>query len=589
MALTDYDKRNLSAAQQAAVEKATADWNAANARGDTAGMQAAHDAAERARNSAGYTSDSWGSYSGKVSSGTGSGGRSGGDGYSGAGYYFDSNAATRTDYSGADPTKTYDVHGNVTGDRNSGQTQQLQQQAVPNVDYQQQLAAQYQQQLEAQQSQIAAQYQQQMEAQQAQYAAQQAKSEELIKQLREQYEGAQSQYAQALAEQKAAQEAAVNKAVNGLEGQKEDVSTAYSDLYRQAYIDKMNAQKNINQRLAAQGVTGGAAESTLLGLNTSYADALRKAEQSRIGALSDLDRAITDTRLTGDIESANATASSIREQTDKNAEVLQNLINRYDTLAARAQAYDREDAQRADAYAREDAQRAEAYNRTDAANSLSWARELALQMISQGNLPDDETLSAAGMSEAQARSLLPQVATNSYTPTWSQAQVLNAAQAAAKSGEALSGSMLRDYNYYMYGDPEYSGERAASTSSAYAPSAGTSRVSYNNGGLTNAEVAQIQSAFGLDADGYWGPNSQKNTGYASAAEALNALREIAETPTAPSTGGTMTSSAALNAAVANAATVEGQILYLNQLRENGSISEAQFNDLANSLTGPRYK
>lgn len=72
MALTDYDRQNLSSSQQAAVEKATSDWNAAYARGDTAGMTAAHNAAEAARNSAGYKSDSYGNYSGSTSSGSSS-------------------------------------------------------------------------------------------------------------------------------------------------------------------------------------------------------------------------------------------------------------------------------------------------------------------------------------------------------------------------------------------------------------------------------------------------------------------------------------------------------------------------------------
>ena len=44
----------------------------------------------------------------------------------------------------------------------------------------------------------------------------------------------------------------------------------------QLYIDRMNNQKEIDQRMAAQGITGGAAESTLLGLGTQYEDALRQ-------------------------------------------------------------------------------------------------------------------------------------------------------------------------------------------------------------------------------------------------------------------------------------------------------------------------
>ncbi len=42
MALTEYDKKTLSASQQAGVAAATQKWNEANARGDAAGMAAAH-------------------------------------------------------------------------------------------------------------------------------------------------------------------------------------------------------------------------------------------------------------------------------------------------------------------------------------------------------------------------------------------------------------------------------------------------------------------------------------------------------------------------------------------------------------------
>lgn len=67
MALTDYDKKNLTQSQQKEVEAATKEWNDANARGDKAGMAAASQKAQAVRNSAGYTSDSSGNYSGMYS------------------------------------------------------------------------------------------------------------------------------------------------------------------------------------------------------------------------------------------------------------------------------------------------------------------------------------------------------------------------------------------------------------------------------------------------------------------------------------------------------------------------------------------
>lgn len=59
--VSSKDQSSLSKAQQSAVEKAANDYNAAAARGDTAGMAAAHAAAEAVRNSAGYSGGADGS------------------------------------------------------------------------------------------------------------------------------------------------------------------------------------------------------------------------------------------------------------------------------------------------------------------------------------------------------------------------------------------------------------------------------------------------------------------------------------------------------------------------------------------------
>lgn len=180
-------------------------------------------------------------------------------------------------------------------------------------------------------------------------------------------------YAQALKNQQAANDAAVEKAVASLEGQKEDTNQSYANLFRQLYIDKMKSKKNIDQRMAAQGVTGGAAESTLLGLNTSYEEALRQGEQERIGTLGDLDQAITDTRLTGDITNAEAAAANARERGAGYASVLQGLLS---------QEYSR--------------------TNTEKAN----ARQTALAILQTGNMASEELLEAAGISSADAAAIV---------------------------------------------------------------------------------------------------------------------------------------------------------------------------------------
>lgn len=55
MAVSTTDRNRLSSEQQSAVQNYTNQYNEAKARGDTAGMQAAHAAAEKVRNQAGYS------------------------------------------------------------------------------------------------------------------------------------------------------------------------------------------------------------------------------------------------------------------------------------------------------------------------------------------------------------------------------------------------------------------------------------------------------------------------------------------------------------------------------------------------------
>lgn len=117
-----------------------------------------------------------------------------------------------------------------------------------------------------------------------------------------------SGYDDVLAAQQAASDAAVQQAVNQLDSQRSGIEQSYDDLYRQLYMNRRMAEKNLPQQLAAMGITGGLTESTALGLQTDYNEALRQGEIERLAALSDLDQAISDARLTGDINSAQQAA-----------------------------------------------------------------------------------------------------------------------------------------------------------------------------------------------------------------------------------------------------------------------------------------
>lgn len=202
---------------------------------------------------------------------------------------------------------------------------------------------------------------------------------EMVSSLKNVFGGGGS-YSKALEQQQAANKANVEKAVSTLNAQKTSTDKSYADMFKQLYLEKMKAKKNIGQQMAAQGITGGAAESTMLGLNTQYEDALRKGEESRIGAQSDLDKAIANARLTGDISNAQLAADSAKQQATSYANILQNLINRQDNL--------------------------DAVEREEANNAKAYAYQIAMQLLQSGNMASDELLSSAGISKADAASIV---------------------------------------------------------------------------------------------------------------------------------------------------------------------------------------
>lgn len=219
----------------------------------------------------------------------------------------------------------------------------------------------------------------------------QAELNALISEYKNLYSQQNNAYAEALAEQQRAKQAAVDKAVGSLNTQKQTTDTAYADMFRQLYLDKMKNQKNIDQRLAAAGQTGGQAESTLLGLQTGYEDALREGGVSKQTALNQLDQAITDAQLTGDISAAEDAAAMAQKQADNYASVLQDLINRADNIAQQEASQN--------------------------ATNRNYAYQTAMAMLQNGNMASDELLDAAGISKADAATIVASAAAQKAAKT----------------------------------------------------------------------------------------------------------------------------------------------------------------------------
>lgn len=95
-----------------------------------------------------------------------------------------------------------------------------------------------------------------------------------------------------MAEQRRQREAAYQKAAAA---QKENLSFATNqlndttnDALKQAYINKMQTLRNLPQQMSAQGLNGGASETTLASMNNNYGNARNQLETERLKQLANL-------------------------------------------------------------------------------------------------------------------------------------------------------------------------------------------------------------------------------------------------------------------------------------------------------------
>lgn len=143
-------------------------------------------------------------------------------------------------------------------------------------------------------------------------------------------------YDQAQGQLKTMIDAQTAQAISGYEAQKGEVNQSYADVARQLYINNLKAKKNLGQQMAAYGMTGGASESALLGLETDYQEAMRLSEQERISTLNELEKAIQQTKLTGDITYAEQALALAQQRANNYGSVLQTMLSRQDSQAAAA-------------------------------------------------------------------------------------------------------------------------------------------------------------------------------------------------------------------------------------------------------------
>lgn len=261
-------------------------------------------------------------------------------------------------------------------------------------------------------------------------------------------------------------QAAVEQAVNNYNAQIDQTNQDTEELARQAYIAKMLGQKNLDQQLSAAGYAGGMADSQRIQTETNYENNLQELENQRLKVVAELERAIRDAQLSGDLQAAQELQAYLQTMQSnwmsyvQNQQAIQN--NNYWNQQQLNLNRQQSSAQQADT----------AYSR-------------AMQLLGMGIMPGSDVLSQAGLSTQEA--------------------------------EAIRSGIL--------GETAGTGTTAAAASSGRTPAARSASGggSYNNGSLTAAQVRQLQEALGVTADGMWGKNSTAASGGLTADEAWNAL------------------------------------------------------------------
>lgn len=273
-------------------------------------------------------------------------------------------------------------------------------------------------------------------------------------------------------------QAAVQQAVNNYNAQIEQANKDTEELARQAYIASMLGQKNLDQQLSAAGYAGGMADSQRIQMQANYENNLRDLETQRLEVVSELERAIQDAQLTGDIQSAQELQSYLQQMQgswlsyvqNQQAMAQQDYWNRQQMLLNQQQMN---------------------------AEQTSAAYERALQMLGMGIMPGTDLLSQANLSQQEAAAIRASVL----------AELGGASGSTGRSGTAASSGVSRS-----------SGGRT-----------------YDNGSLTSSQVLQLQQALGVTADGMWGRESTNAAGGLTADEAWAALQQ--STPDSGNTSG----------------------------------------------------
>ena len=135
---------------------------------------------------------------------------------------------------------------------------------------------------------------------------------------------------QAAAQQRAELQAKVDAAVAQLNSQREGVGkqTALNNAAAErAYMQTISPNGSLAENLAANGLlTSGATESSQIAAGNTYQNALNENARTEAEVIAELEQAITQAQLTGDIEAANAYADILTQIAQMGYQNVQDII-----------------------------------------------------------------------------------------------------------------------------------------------------------------------------------------------------------------------------------------------------------------------
>lgn len=137
-------------------------------------------------------------------------------------------------------------------------------------------------------------------------------------------------YQQAMAQAEAAQKARLEALMGQIDAQRPGIQNQADDAARQAYINQRLGQQAARENLAASGLSNtGVSETTNLGLQTAYQQALDGINQNKQSALQGLDQAKVQAQSTGNADIAGLQSQYAQQMATMQQQYEQEMYNRW--------------------------------------------------------------------------------------------------------------------------------------------------------------------------------------------------------------------------------------------------------------------